>query len=125
MHKITYKQINAGSSDFEEMQCFAESFDHCIVPSPNVQLHALISDKRLFGYGETVFLPVTYPAFHPEHTKPRDVMQVMLDWRAHVQISGRPGYLGVPLEEGRPNFKNDIMQKLGLYQLKRELFTPV
>jgi len=125
MHKITYKQVAPGTDEFQKMQEFAASFDHCILPSSHVQLHALHNEKELFGYAETVFLPVAYPAFHPEFTKPRDVVQVMLDWRAHVQLLGKPAYLGVPLEEDRPNFRNPVMQKLGLAQLKRELFTPV
>lgn len=125
MHKITYKPVVQGTSEFEKMQSFAASFEHSIVASPDVALHALMHEQRLFGYAETVFLPVAYPAFHPEFTKPRDVVQVMSDWRAHVQLLGKPAYLGVPLENDRPNFRNPVMQKLGLYQLKRELFTPV
>lgn len=124
MKNIKYKQIVRGTAEFSEMQDFANSFDHRIVPSDHVSLHALSDEGGVFGYSEIVFLPVTYPAFHPDKSSPRAILQVMHDWRAHTQLVGKPAYLGVPLEDGRPNFKNPVMEKLGLYQLKRELFTP-
>jgi hypothetical protein len=125
MSKITYKYIASGTREFEQMQHFAETFDHAILPSPNVNLHALYNGEVLFGYGETVFLPVYYPAYHPDYTQPRDVMQTMSDWRSHIQISGKPGFIGVPLEADRPNFQNATMSKLGFQQMRRELFIPI
>jgi len=77
----------------------------------------------LFGYSDHVYLPVVYPAFHPAHTRPQDVIQVMSDWRAHAQLSGGLGYIGVPLIGDRPKFTNDIMSKLGLTKMNREIYS--
>jgi N-acetylneuraminate synthase/N,N'-diacetyllegionaminate synthase len=77
----------------------------------------------LFGYSDHVFIPVVYPAFHPQHTRPQDVIQVMSDWKAHAQLSGQPGYIGVPLINDRPNFNNEVMKKLGLTKMDREVYS--
>jgi hypothetical protein len=68
-------------------------------------------------------MPTVYPAFHPKYTRPQDVIQVMSDWKAHSQLSNSPGYIGVPLIDERPNFTNEIIQKLGLTPLKREVYS--
>jgi hypothetical protein len=106
------------------MQTFAESFDHQIVDNPNVTLHAFYRGNTCFGYSDCVYLPVTYPAFHPEITRPRDVVQVMSDWVAHTQFAGKQGYIGVPLNnrDGLGNFPEETMNKIGLVRTNRELY---
>ena len=110
--QITYKYAAPGSEQFSKLQDFAETFNHSIVPH-NV----------CFGYCDHVYIPIAYPAFHPKFTRPKDVIQVMSDWKAHMQLSKQDGYVGVPLEDARPNFPNSIMEKLGMTQLKREIFS--
>lgn len=122
---ISYRYIAPNTEEFAQMQTFAKSFDHEIKASPNVNLYAHYRDDVCFGYSDHVFLPTIYPAFHPEFTRPRDVIQVMNDWKAHSQLSGKMGYIGVPTEEGRPNFPNEVMSKLGLVRLNREIYYPV
>ena len=51
------------------------------------------------------------------------VLQVMSDWKAHSQLSNSPGFIGVPLADERPNFTNQIIEKLGLTPLKREVYS--
>jgi hypothetical protein len=46
----------------------------------------------------------------------------MQDWRVLSQINGSPGFMGVPLVDGRPNFSDEIMNKLGFTRTFRELF---
>jgi hypothetical protein len=46
----------------------------------------------------------------------------MSDWKAHSQLSGQPSYIGVPLINDRPNFTNEIMNKLGLTNMDREIY---
>ena len=123
---IKYKKVIPGTEEFSDLQYFAESFDHVIVPHPSIAVYAHYRGNRLFGYSDHVFLPTVYPAFHPEFTRPRDVIQIMQDWRAHSQLSGNPGYLAVPLENnnGAGNFPDETMQKLGLTRLNRELYWP-
>jgi hypothetical protein len=121
---VDYNLIPRGTDDFVRMQKFAESFDHQIADNPNINVYALARGDHVFGYSEHVFLPVVYPAFHPSLTRPQDVLQVMRDWRAHAMLSGRMGYIGVPLpeESGRANFPETTMKKLGLQRMRREIF---
>jgi len=121
--RIDYKLIPKDSFEFGNIQDFAESFDHKIVDHPNINVYGHYRDGQLFGYSDHVFLPVVYPAFHPQYTKPQDVIQVMRDWRAHAQLSGGLGYIGVPLVNDRPNFSNEVMTKLGLTKTDREIYS--
>jgi hypothetical protein len=123
--QVTYKMIPYGTPQFEQLQTFAESFEHKIVPHPNINVYAHYRDDVCFGYSDHVFVPTIYPSFHPAFTRPQDVLQVMNDWRAHCQLSGKPGYIGVPLESNphRQNFPEKIMEKLGLARHYRELYT--
>lgn len=124
--RIQYRQVAHNTQEFQQMQTFAKSFDHEIVTNPNATLHALYRGDVCFGYSDCVYLPVTYPAFHPELTRPRDVVQVMSDWKAHTQLSGKYGYIGVPLNnrDGQGNFSEENMNKLGLVRTNREIYIP-
>jgi hypothetical protein len=123
---IQYKRVHNGTQEFSELQRFADSFDHKIVEHPNINVFAHYKEGRLFGYSDHVFVPTIYPSFHPELTRPRDVIQVMQDWRVHCQLAQSPGYLAVPLNnnDGKGNFSDEIMTKLGLTRLNRELYWP-
>jgi len=123
--QITYKLVLPGTQEFQQLQTFAKSFDHEIVPHPKINVYAHYRDEVCFGYSEHVFVPTVYPAFHPMLTKPQDVLQVMADWRSHSQFSCSPAYIGVPLAEasGRANFPQRIMEKLGLRRHEREIYT--
>lgn len=123
---IHYRKTQAGTPEFSELQEFAESFNHVITPHPNIVVYANYKNGRLFGYIDQVFIPTAYPAFHPEHTKPRDVIQVMNDWKTHSQLSGNPGYIAVPSDNnnGIGNFPESTMNRLGLTRLNRELYYP-
>jgi hypothetical protein len=121
--KIEYKLTPNGTNEFLELVDFAEEFDHKIIEHPNINVYAHYRDGVLFGYSDHVYMPIVYPAFHPKHTRPQDVIQVMSDWKAHSQLSNSPGYIGVPLKDERTNFTNEIMEKLGLTPLKREIYS--
>ena len=121
--QIEYKLVQKGTNEFLELVDFAEESDHKIIEHPNINVYAHYRDGVLFGYSDHVFVPTIYPAFHPKYTRPQDVIQVMSDWKAHSQLSNSPGYIGVPLIDERPNFTNEIIQKLGLTPLKREVYS--
>ena len=121
--KIEYKLVPKGTNEFLELVDFAEDFNHKIIEHPNINVYAHYRDGKLFGYSDHVFVPTIYPAFHPKFTRPRDVIQVMSDWRAHCQIGNSPGFIGVPLADERTNFTNEIIEKLGLTPLKREVYS--
>jgi len=123
---INYKLIPPNTQEFQQLQTFAKSFDHEIIQHPQINVYAHYRDDVCFGYSDHVFIPTIYPAFHPALTRPRDVIQVMNDWRTHTQLSGSIGYIGVPLESesGRANFLNPIMNKLGLARINREIYIP-
>jgi len=121
--RIEYKLVSPGTPEFTELQEFAKSFDHEIIENPRINTYAHYRDGVLFGYSDHVFLPTVYPAFHPKFTKPKDVIQVMNDWRTMSQFNGNVSYIGVPtLEDGRPNFPDEVMTKLGLTKTNREVF---
>ena len=121
---VQYHYVAPNTEEMEKLQLFARSFGHEITPHPQINVYAHYRDDICFGYSEHVFIPTVYPAFHPGLTKPSDVLQVMNDWRSHTQLSGKAGYIGVPLAiaEGRANFPEGIMNKLGLYRMEREVF---
>lgn len=121
--KIEYKLVQNGTNEFLEVVDFAEDFDHKIIEHPNINVYAHYRDGVLFGYSDHVYIPTVYPAFHPKYTRPQDVIQVMSDWKAHSQLSNSLGYIGVPLVEERPKFTNEIIKKLGLTPLKREVYS--
>ena len=123
---INYKRVQPGTKEYADLQEFAESFNHYITPSATTNTLAHYRDGVLFGYSDHVFVPTVYPAFHPEFTKPSDVIQVMNDWRAHAQLAGNAGYIAVPSNnnDGKGNFPESVMQKLGLIRLNRELYWP-
>jgi len=121
--QIEYKLLQNGTNEFLELVDFAEEFDHKIIEHPNINVYAHYRDGVLFGYSDHVFIPTIYPAFHPKYTRPQDVIQVMSDWKAHSQLSNSPGFIGVPLADERPNFTNQIIEKLGLTPLKREVYS--
>ena len=121
--QIEYKLVQKGTNEFLELVDFAEEFDHKIIEHTNINVYAHYRDGVLFGYSDHVFMPTVYPAFHPKYTRPQDVIQVMSDWKAHSQLSNSPGYIGVPLNDERTNFTNEIMEKLGLTPLKREVYS--
>jgi hypothetical protein len=121
-HRIDYKFLMPGTQEFEEVQKFAEDFDHQIVESPHVSVCAHVKNGQLVGYSDHVFVPVVYPAFHPKYSSPRDAVRVMNDYKSHVQFTKGIGYIGVPLESDRPTFTNDVMARLGLTQMHREIY---
>jgi len=124
---INYKFVPPNTQEFQQLQTFAKSFDHEITPHPNISVYAHYRDDICFGYSDHVFVPTIYPSFHPALTRPRDVIQVMNDWRTHTQLSGKVSYIGVPLvtDTHRMNFPEETMNKLGLVRLKREIYSPI
>jgi hypothetical protein len=119
---IEYKLIPKESGEFLELVDFAETFDHQVVDHPQINVYGHYKDKKLIGYSDHVFIPTIYPAFHPEFTTPRDVVQTMNDWRVHNQLTGGLGYVGVPLQKDRKTFTNEIMKKLGMERMHREVY---
>lgn len=124
MNKYQYTHIPRNTEAFTKMQDFAKSFDHTIIDHPSISVFAHLRNGELFGYSDHCSFPVVYPAFHPQFTKPRDVIQVMNDWRHYSQINNSLGYIGVPTKNLRANFPDSTMEKLGLVKLNRELYYP-
>jgi hypothetical protein len=120
---ITYKYVAPGSEEFQKLQLFAGSFDHELIAHPKINIYSHNRGDICIGYAEHVYIPVIYPAFHPMTTKPRDVTQVLTDYRAHIGLTGGLAQIGVPLQADRPNFDNSIMDKLGLVPMNREVFS--
>jgi hypothetical protein len=124
---IDYRFVAQNTAEFEDLQRFAVSFDHTVIAHPKISHFAHYRGSQMIGYSDHVFIPTVYPCFHPEFTKPKDVIQVMSDWRTHCQLSGTVGHIGVPFDNrnGNGNFPEATMQKLGLIRLNRELYCPI
>ena len=120
--RIHYKFLHPGTNEFLELVDFAEEFDHKVIEHPQINVCGHYRNGELIGYSDWVYMPTVYPAFHPQHTAPRDVVQIMSDFVTHMQFSKGVGYIGVPLEPNRPNFNNEVMNKLGLTSMDREVF---
>ena len=114
--------LRHGTNEFLEAVDFAEEFNHKIVEHPNVNVCGHYKDGNLIGYSDWVYIPTVYPAFHPKHTKPRDIYRIINDFVTFVQMSGSIAYIGVPKEEDRPNFSNEAMTKIGLTPMNREIY---
>lgn len=124
MTPIQYIPVVAGTEAFDALQYFARTFNHEVHPSPDTQHFLHFRDGNPIGYSDLSFQPVVYPAFHPGHCSPRDVMRVVENWKSHFQISRQPALIGVPLnnDDGEGNFPEETMRRLGLVRLRRELY---
>lgn len=120
--RIDYKILRHGTNEFLEAVDFAQEFDHEIKEHPNINVVGHYRDNQLIGYSDWVYVPTVYPAFHPKHTRPRDVYRVINDYVTFVQMSGSIAYIGVPLRSDRPNFPDDVMTKIGLTPTNREIY---
>jgi hypothetical protein len=119
---VQWKHIPQNTPEFTQMQEFAKTFDHHIVPHCQTNLFSTSRDGVLFGYTEFVDNPIAFPAYHPMFTKPSDVLQCASDFRASCQLSGKAGYIGIPFSGDRPNFPENILAKLGFGKVYRELY---
>jgi hypothetical protein len=121
--KTKFTEISPFTDDFVRMQQFAASFDHTIVPQRNAKLFAFERDDKTFGYADIFYLPVVFPAFHPEVTTPRSVIEVVQGFKTHCQIvSAGEGFIGVPIDETRKTFPKEMIENQGFVKMQRELY---
>jgi hypothetical protein len=121
--KTKFVEISPFSDDFVKMQRFAESFDHTILPQRNAKLFAFERGDKTFGYADIFYLPVAFPAFHPEVTTPRGVIEVVEGFRSHCQfVSAGEGFIGVPIDETRNTFPKEMIEKQGILKMHREIY---
>lgn len=125
MRPITYRVVEPRTDDFRRMQDFARSFAHEITPAPSKRLYEFARGDTTIGYSDHIFVPMVYPAFHPEIIAPREVSQIMSDWRAHTMIQHGVGYIAVPFPSERESFPEEMMEKLGLSRMRREVYETV
>ena len=119
------------TDEFQQLQTFAESFsskqNSATIPKYQ-DIYAHHPDEySLWLFGPRPSSEQFTLLFHPELTRPRDVLYIMINDLAAPSsvIIKKPGYIGVPLESNpnRINFPEKIMQKLGLARHHRELYT--
>jgi hypothetical protein len=121
--KTRFVDIHPQSEDFVRMQQFAKSFGHEIHPWRNGKVVAFERDEKTFGYADIIYLPIAFPAFHPEVTTPRGVMEVVHGWRAAAQLlHGGEGFIGVPLEGMRQTFPKEMIEGTGYSRMNREIY---
>lgn len=124
MNKTKFIEVPSYSEDYKKMQLFARSFQHTIVPSRGAKLFAFQRGDTTFGYADIVYLPIAFPAFHPELTSPRGVVEVVEGWRTHCQFAtGGEGLIGVPTPELRQTFPQKQIENAGFLRINRELYS--
>ena len=122
--KVNFLEINQFGEDLERMQNFAKSFDHIIQPMRNGKIVALERDGVIFGYADIIYLPVVFPAFHPDKTNPRKVVETLKGWKASCQLTNSgDGLIGVPLDEDRKTFPREMLTGAGFQKMNRELYS--
>jgi len=121
--KTQFKEVAQFTPEFKSLQDFARTFDHTIHPMRNGRVFAFQREGKIFGYADVLYIPVAFPAFHPEHTDARKVAEVLSGWKANCQISsGGDGIIGVPLESDRQTFPTQMIEHAGFTRLKREIY---
>lgn len=121
--KTQFIEVPLFGEKFVQMQEFARTFDHCIDPLRNAKLISVSKNDKVFGYVDVVYLPIAFPAFHPDLTSPRGVVETMEGWRSHGQFANAGETLiGVPLAEDRKTFPEHQLISLGFQRMKRELY---
>lgn len=123
MIKTKIVDVSPYSDDFKRMQQFAKTFDHEIAPWRNGKLVSFERDEKTFGYADIIYLPVAFPAFHPQVTTPRGVADIISAWKATAQLSyGGEGWIGVPMDESRQTFPKQMLEKAGFSKMNREIY---
>jgi hypothetical protein len=122
--KTRFVQISPYTDDFKRMQIFAKSFDHDITPWKNGRVFAFERGEKVYGYADVIYLPVAFPAFHPELTEPRAVLEVMQGWKTYCEIAhDGEGWIAAPTEGHRPStFPSETVEKLGYAKMNREIY---
>jgi hypothetical protein len=121
--KTQFKEVAQFSPEFKSLQDFAKTFDHHIHPIRNGRVFAFQREGKVFGYADVLYVPVAFPAFHPEHTDARKVVEVLAGWKSHCQIGhGGDGIIGVPLEADRATFPTQMIENAGFVRTKREIY---
>jgi len=123
MTKTQFIDVPAYGDEFAKMQLFAKSFNHEINPTRCTKVFAFQRGDVTFGYADVVYLPVAFPAFHPELTTPRGIVEVLDGWRHQCEINtSGEGLIGVPTPELRKTFPEGQIVKAGFKPMQRELY---
>lgn len=126
MNTTQFIEVPRFGEELIKMQAFARSFDHIINPGNNTRVFEFRKKDTTFGYADVIFIPVAFPAFHPEIATPRNVVETLQGWKSHCQIGyGGEGLLGVPLDGMVPTFPHSVIENAGFRKMKRELFSLV
>ena len=123
MSHIKFKEISSLSDDFVKIKSFAESFVHVINLMMTGRVFDITRGNITIGYADVVYLPTLFPAFHPELTRPRDVVEAIEGWKRHCEIAtGGEGFIGVPLEGTRKTFPREMLEHRGFTRMNREVY---
>ena len=121
--KTRFHEVYPGTEEYVKMQRFAESFQHTIAPCPGFKTVVFEREQRVFGYADVSYVPIGFPAFHPEVATPRAVHEIFQAWRAHGEIShGGGAIIAVPLDAERQTFPKAMIEGLGFRRMHRELY---
>ena len=121
--KTNFYEVSPYSDDFARMQVFAKSFAHEIHPARNLKLVGFEREGRTFGYAEISYIPVAFPAFHPQLSTPRGVAEVLHAFKSQAQINhGGDGMIAIPQASARTTFSDRMLKKIGFASMQREIY---
>jgi hypothetical protein len=120
-NEITFENCETPEK-LEKLRAFAATFDppHFIEDTK----HRIIIFKRRgewIGYAEIVNTPIVFTAWNKNRCKPRDIVETMKAFVGWARIEHGEGFTAVPLDTR--TFPEKIMNKLGFYRLKTELYS--
>lgn len=124
MSRIKFTEVSRFSEEFPKLQAFARSFSHNIDPFGSARVFEMSRGDVTFGYSDVIYLPVIFPAFHPEITRPRDVVESLDGFKRHCEIAhGGEGIMAIPLDTERQTFPTSMLEKQGFSRMKREIYS--
>jgi hypothetical protein len=106
----------------QKLREFAATFEppHEILDTKN-RIVIVKRNGQWIGYAEIVETPVVFSAWSKKHCQPRDILEAMKAFTGWAKIQFGQGLTAVPLDTR--TFPEKVMNKLGLYRIKAELYT--
>lgn len=120
--KIQFEEITTPDR-LAELRAYAATFEPPHVITAADEKHRIVAVKKdgvWFGYSIIVNTPIVFSAWSSLDSKPQDIMEAMKAFVGWARLTTGQGLTAVPLDTR--TFPEKIMNKLGFYRLKTELY---
>lgn len=117
---LSFETLHA-TSDFSELEAFANSFDHNIGPqsAPVVVVRRL---GQILAYFQVCKPPVILPALHPEFCSPRDSIEIIGAIAAWSKIAHGSCLMASPDTASGGPFSDEMCEKLGFKNVATQMW---